>query len=67
MDFGLSETQTLKVSRDGDALKADVLQNPIEMRARTIHGVIDSSLFEAVEAAGAHDPTAVALADIFGS
>ena len=62
----LSDTQTLKVSREGDALKADVLQNPIEMRRRTIRGVIDSSLFEAVEAAGAHDQTAVSLADIFG-
>ncbi len=62
----LSETQTLKVSRQGDALKADLLQNPLEMRTRTIRGVIDSSLFEAVEAAGAHDQTAVALADIFG-
>ncbi|HEV3181213.1 MAG TPA: peptidoglycan DD-metalloendopeptidase family protein [Steroidobacteraceae bacterium] len=62
----LSETQTLKVSREGDALKADVLQNPIEMRTRTIRGVIDSSLFEAVEATGAHDQTAVGLADIFG-
>jgi murein DD-endopeptidase MepM/ murein hydrolase activator NlpD len=62
----LNETQTLRVSRHGDALKADVLQNPVETRSRTIHGVIDSSLFEAVEAAGAHDQTAVALADIFG-
>jgi murein DD-endopeptidase MepM/ murein hydrolase activator NlpD len=62
----LNETQTLKVSREGDDLKADVLQNPVETRTRTIHGVIDSSLFEAVEAAGAHDQTAVGLADIFG-
>jgi murein DD-endopeptidase MepM/ murein hydrolase activator NlpD len=62
----LNETQTLRVFRHGDALKADVLQNPVEMRTRTVHGVIDSSLFEAVEAAGAHDQTAVALADIFG-
>jgi murein DD-endopeptidase MepM/ murein hydrolase activator NlpD len=62
----LNDTQTLKVSRQGDALKADVLQNPVEMRARTVRGVIDSSLFEAVEAAGAHDQTAVSLADIFG-
>ena len=62
----LNETNTLKVSRDGDSLKADVLQNPVEMRNRTIRGVIDSSLFEAVEAAGAHDQTAVSLADIFG-
>ncbi|HEY6824564.1 MAG TPA: peptidoglycan DD-metalloendopeptidase family protein [Steroidobacteraceae bacterium] len=62
----LNETQTLKVSRRGGALAADVLQNPVELRTRTIHGAIDSSLFEAVAAAGAHDQTAVALADIFG-
>ena len=62
----LNETQTLKVSRDGEALKADVLENPVETRARTVRGVIDSSLFEAVETAGAHDQTAVSLADIFG-
>ena len=62
----LNESQTLKVSRDDGGLRADVLQNPLEMRARTVRGVIDTSLFEAVEAAGAHDQTAVALADIFG-
>jgi len=62
----LNERQTLRVSRDGVALRADVLQNPVEMRTRTIRGVIDSSLFEAVEAAGAHDQAAIALADIFG-
>ena len=63
----LNETQTLRVSRDATlTLKADVLQNPLETRTRTVHGVIDSSLFEAVAAAGAHDQTAVNLADIFG-
>ena len=62
----LNESETLKVSRDPAAgLRADVLHNPLETRMRTVHGVIDSSLFEAVEAAGAHDQTAVALADIF--
>jgi murein DD-endopeptidase MepM/ murein hydrolase activator NlpD len=63
----LNETQTLRVSRDAElGLKADVLQNPLEVRMRTVQGVIDSSLFEAVSAAGAHDQTAVNLADIFG-
>jgi murein DD-endopeptidase MepM/ murein hydrolase activator NlpD len=62
----LSESQTLKVSRDDTGLKANVLQNPVETRSRTVRGVIESSLFEAVEAAGAHDPIAVALADLFG-
>lgn len=62
----LNEEQTLKVSRDASGLKADVLQNPLDARPRIIRASINSSLFEAVEAAGGHDPTAVALADIFG-
>jgi len=63
----LSDSETLRVSRDPDAgLKADVLTNALEMRTRIVRGTIDRSLFEAVAAAGAHDQTAVALADIFG-
>jgi murein DD-endopeptidase MepM/ murein hydrolase activator NlpD len=62
----LNEEQTLKVSRDASGLKADVLQNPLESRPRIVRAVINSSLFEAVTAAGGHDQTAVALADIFG-
>ena len=61
----LNDDETLKVARGPDGLRAEVLQNPLEGRTRTIRGVIDSSLFEAVTAAGAHDQTAVNLADIF--
>jgi murein DD-endopeptidase MepM/ murein hydrolase activator NlpD len=62
----LNEEQTLKVVRDASGLKANVLENPLDSRPRTVRAVITSSLFEAVEAAGGHDQTAVALADIFG-
>jgi murein DD-endopeptidase MepM/ murein hydrolase activator NlpD len=62
----LNDAQTLQVTRAGDGLKADVVDNPLETRSRTVGGRIYSSLFEAVEEAGAHDQTAVALADIFG-
>jgi murein DD-endopeptidase MepM/ murein hydrolase activator NlpD len=62
----LNESETLQVVREPSGLKATVLQSPLEMRQRTVRGVITSSLFEAVEAAGAHDQTAVQLADIFG-
>ena len=62
----LSESETLKVSRDDGGLRANVLQNALETRQRTVRGSVASSLFEAVEAAGAHDPIAVALADLFG-
>ena len=61
----LNEDETLKVVRGADGLRADVLQNPLESRIRTVRGVIDRSLFEAVTAGGAHDQTAVNLADIF--
>jgi len=62
----LNDDQTLKVLREDGTLKAEVLQDPLEGRQKTIRGVIDSSLFEAVTTAGAHDQTAVSLADIFG-
>ncbi len=62
----LNESETLQVVRGSSGLKANVLQSPLEMRQRTVRGVISSSLFEAVGAAGAHDQTAVQLADIFG-
>jgi murein DD-endopeptidase MepM/ murein hydrolase activator NlpD len=61
----LNENETLKVIRGPDGLRADVLQDPLEGRTRTVRGTIDRSLFEAVTAAGAHDQTAVNLADIF--
>ena len=61
----LNDEETLKVVRGSDGLHADVLQNPLEGRTRTVRGAIDRSLFEAVTAAGAHDQTAVNLADIF--
>jgi murein DD-endopeptidase MepM/ murein hydrolase activator NlpD len=62
----LSPSETLRVIRDEAGFRSDVLQNPLETRERTVRGVIDSSLFEAVTKAGAHDQTALALADIFG-
>jgi murein DD-endopeptidase MepM/ murein hydrolase activator NlpD len=62
----LSLNQILEVTRDGSRFQARLRDDPVEMRTRTIAGTIDSSLFEAVTAAGAHDSTAMGLADIFG-
>lgn len=62
----LSPSETLKVVRDDNGFRSDVLENPLEIRERTIHGVIESSLFEAVTKAGGRDQTALALAEIFG-
>jgi len=62
----LDPENLLKVVKAGAGFQADVLANPLESRTRTVTGTIDSSLFEAVTSAGAHDPTALAIADIFG-
>jgi murein DD-endopeptidase MepM/ murein hydrolase activator NlpD len=62
----LNIDQTLKVDRSQQGFTANVLQNPLATRTRTISGTIDSSLFESVTGAGGHDQTALSLADIFG-
>jgi len=62
----LSPSETLSITRDAQGFSADVLKNPLEAQVRTASGTIDRSLFEAVAAAGAHDQTALALAQIFG-
>lgn len=62
----LSPSETLQVVKDDQGFLASVLENPLEARVRTVSGAIEHSLFAAVTASGAHDPTALALADIFG-
>jgi murein DD-endopeptidase MepM/ murein hydrolase activator NlpD len=62
----LNIDQTLKVDRLSQGFTANVLQNPLATRTRTISGSIDSSLFESMAGAGGHDQTALSLADIFG-
>jgi murein DD-endopeptidase MepM/ murein hydrolase activator NlpD len=62
----LSESETLKISREGHGFSADVRNDPLEAHVRTASAIIDRSLFDAVAAAGAHDQTALALAQIFG-
>jgi murein DD-endopeptidase MepM/ murein hydrolase activator NlpD len=61
----LNIDQTLKVDRSQQGFTANVLQNPLATRTRTISGSIDSSLFESMAGAGGHDQTALSLADIF--
>lgn len=61
----LSASETLSVKREPTGFLADVLENPLEVEVRTVRGVIDSSLFEAVQEAGAHEQTALTLSEIF--
>jgi murein DD-endopeptidase MepM/ murein hydrolase activator NlpD len=61
----LSDSETLKVTRDASGFVSDVLENPIESHTRTASATIDSSLFQAAADAGLPDGVAFDLADIF--
>jgi murein DD-endopeptidase MepM/ murein hydrolase activator NlpD len=61
----LSPSETLTVQRNADGFSSVVIENPIERETRISHGVIRSSLFEAADAAGISDATALAIAEIF--
>ena len=63
--YGIDELRTLKVVRDGEALKAEVVTRDYETSVHTVTGRIDSSLFGAVEDAGEEPQLAIDLAEIF--
>jgi murein DD-endopeptidase MepM/ murein hydrolase activator NlpD len=61
----VSETQTLKVVREDAGFAAKMIDNPVETRIRTATAAIDSSLFQAAEAADISDIVALKLANVF--
>ena len=61
----VSETQTLDIVRQDAGFEAKLINNPVEMRLRTATATIDSSLFQAAEAANISDPVALKLANVF--
>ena len=61
----VSETQTLHVVRGEAGFAAKMLDNPVETRVRTATATIDSSLFQAAEAAAISDYVALKLANVF--
>jgi murein DD-endopeptidase MepM/ murein hydrolase activator NlpD len=61
----VSETQTLKVVRDDAGFSARMIDNPVQTRIRTAAATIDSSLFQAAEAADISDIVALKLANVF--
>ncbi|GAC1300425.1 MAG: peptidoglycan DD-metalloendopeptidase family protein [Steroidobacteraceae bacterium] len=61
----VSETQTLKVVREGADFEATLIDDPVETRIRTAAATIDSSLFQAAAAADISDNVALKLAAIF--
>ena len=61
----LSDSETLKVTRDVNGFSSDVLENPLEIRTRTASATIHSSLFQAAADADLDERIALELAEIF--
>jgi murein DD-endopeptidase MepM/ murein hydrolase activator NlpD len=63
--YGIDDLRTLRVSREGEDLRAEVLTRDYETRVTTSSGTIQSSLFGAITDAGEDDQLALDLAEIF--
>ena len=61
----VSETKTLKVVRQDAGFAVQMIDNPVQTRIRTASATIDSSLFQAAEAAHISDVVAMKLANVF--
>jgi murein DD-endopeptidase MepM/ murein hydrolase activator NlpD len=61
----LSDSETLKVTRDVNGFSTDVLENPLEIRTHSASAFIESSLFQAASDAGLNERVAFDLAEIF--
>jgi len=61
----LSDSETLKVTRDENGFSSNVLENPLEVHTRTASATIHNSLFQAAGEAGLTDRVAFDLAEIF--
>ena len=62
----INESQTLSVQRASDGFQAQIIENPVETELVHKRVRIDTSLFEAANANGVSDQTALAIANIFG-
>lgn len=65
MRYALNEAQHLLVSREGEALRAELVEREIVTEIEEADGIIASSLFAAGKAAGLSDPMIMELANIF--
>ena len=63
--YAIDELRTLRVSRKGQDLEAELLTRNYDQRTEVVQGTIRSSLFGAVNDAGEDDQLALDLADIF--
>jgi len=64
--YSISAEKELLVERQGDNFISQVIEHPVEVRITHASGHIESSLFQAGQAAGLSDNIIMELANIFG-
>jgi murein DD-endopeptidase MepM/ murein hydrolase activator NlpD len=63
--YRIDDVRTLRVAREGDTLRADILTREYDTRTAIVSGTIQTSLFGAITDSGEEDQLALDLADIF--
>ncbi len=63
--YAIDELRTLRVARGDNGLHTDIESRHYEVRTGTAQGVIESSLFETIDAIGERDELAMELSEIF--
>lgn len=66
LERSLTLTEKLQVRRNTDGFAAEIVPRKLEYAIVTARGTIDSSLYEAADAAGLQDATVLKLAELFG-
>lgn len=64
-EYDIDDTEQLIITREGEAFNVNKAPIPYTLKVERVRGVIESSLFEAVVAAGESDVLGMTLADIF--
>ncbi|WP_020675974.1 peptidoglycan DD-metalloendopeptidase family protein [Geopsychrobacter electrodiphilus] len=63
--YEINQDEQLVIQRDGENLQVERVPITYEVRTEMVHGLVESSLFEAVSMAGETSELATSLADIF--
>jgi len=61
----LDVTRAIKIKREENGFTTEAIERPLEVRRKTAHGRIETSLFESAAQAGLPDKTVMNLAGIF--
>jgi len=66
LEYEVNLTDTLHVSREGDAYTAETVKTELETRSKTVAGTINDSLFLSAQRAGISDNLIMQMVELYG-